>query len=168
MNKRKLLIGLLVAGMLSAGFGTAIFPASADQRTFVITLATGQTVTVTEDVPPGTPVQDVQPPNIATPVVGVQEVPTSTAPSPSVSVDTSKDSGSDSKSSSEPVGDSQTREPTTGSKHRKPQVQVEAEGLGDVTAEGGHKIVHRDRKLREPDGAPTPANPTFSFALPGP
>src|SRR4029079_18320798 len=80
MNKRKLLIGLLVAGLLSAGFGTAIFPASADQRTFVITLATGQTVTVTEDVPAGTPITDVQPPpNIATPVVGVQEVPTSTA-----------------------------------------------------------------------------------------
>src|SRR4051795_2092305 len=100
MNKRKLLIGLLVAGLLSAGFGTAIFPASADQRTFVITLATGQTVTVTEDVPPGTPVTDVQPPNIATPVVGVQEVPTTTTQSSSpVEISTSKDSGStDSKS----------------------------------------------------------------------
>src|SRR4051812_24833131 len=169
MNKRKLLIGLLVAGLFAAGFGTAIFPASADQRTFVITLATGQTVTVTEDVPAGTPVTDVQPPpNIATPVVGVQEVPTSTAPAPSVSVDTSKDSGSDSKSSDEPVGNSQTHEAVTGAKHRKPQAQVEAESLGDVTAIGHHKIHRRDRELREPDGAPTPANPTFSFALPGP
>src|SRR3954470_249013 len=131
MNKRKLLIGLLVAGLLSAGFGTAIFPASADQRTYVITLATGQTVTVTEDVPSGTPVTDVQPPpNIVTPVVGVQQVPTSTAPSsPGVSVDTSKDSGSssDSNKSDQPVGNSQTREPTTGVKHHKLQAQVEAE-----------------------------------------
>ena len=99
MNKRKLLIGLLVAGLLSAGFGTAIFPASADQRTYVITLATGQTVTVTEDVPAGTPVTDITPPpNISTPVVGVQQVPsTTTSPSPSVSVG-SKDSGSSSDS----------------------------------------------------------------------
>src|SRR4051812_36173907 len=157
MNKRKLLIGLLVAGLLSAGFGTAIFPASADQRTFVITLATGQTVTVTEDVPSGTPVTDVQPPpNISTPVVGVQEVPTSTSPSPSPSVSVgSKDSGSSSDSnSSEPVGNSQTKESTTGAKHRKPQAQVEAESLGDVTAIEHHKI-KRDRQLREPDGAPT-------------
>src|SRR4051794_19272931 len=145
MNKRKLLIGLLVAGLLSAGFGAAIFPASADQRTFVITLATGQTVTVTEDVPAGTPATDIQPPpNIATPVVGVQEVPTSTSPSPSpsVTVDTSKDSdsSSNSNSSDEPVGNSQTHETITGTKHRKPQAQVETESLGDVIAVGHHKI----------------------------
>src|SRR3954447_6995018 len=168
MNKRKLLIGLLVAGMLSAGFGAAIFPASADQRTFVITLATGQTVTVTEDVPADTPVQDIQPPNIATPVVGVQEVPTPATP-PASSDTPSRGSGSsDSGKSDQPVGNSQTREPTTGKKHRKPKVQVEAESLGDVTAAVPHKDHRRDHKLREPDGAPTPANPTFSFALPGP
>src|SRR3954454_1918920 len=171
MNKRKLLIGLLVAGLLSAGFGTAIFPASADQRTYVITLATGQTVTVTEDVPSGTPVTDVQPPpHIVTPVVGVQQVPTSTAPSsPGVSVDTSKDSGSssDNNKSDQPVGNSQTREPITGAKHHKLQAQVEAESLGDVSVLDHHKI-KRDRELRKPDGAPTAANPTFSFALPGP
>src|SRR3954463_15672829 len=99
MNKRKLLIGLLVAGLRSAGFGAAIFPASADQRTYVITLATGQTVTVTQDVPPGTPADDIKPPDIATPIVGVTETPTATTPSSSGG--SSKDSGSS--KSDEPV-----------------------------------------------------------------
>jgi hypothetical protein len=166
MNKRKLLIGLLVAGLLSAGFGAAIFPASAEERTYVITLATGQTITVTEDVPPGTPVDQITPPDVATPVVGVTEVPTSTSPSDTSS---SKDSSSSDSKSDEPVGDSQSKESTTGTKHRKSQAQVEAESLGDVVSVEGQKVqVHRDRDLRQSDGAPTPNNPTFSFALPGP
>src|SRR3954467_1751605 len=101
MNKRKLLIGLLVAGLLSAGFGTSIFPASADQRTYVITLATGQTVTVTEDVPSGTPADQVpQPPDIATPIVGVQQVPSSPQQTSSGPVQVSSGDSSSSSDSS--------------------------------------------------------------------
>jgi hypothetical protein len=162
MNKRKLLIGLLVAGLFAAGFGTAIFPASADQRTFVVTLATGQTITVTEDVPAGTPADQVQPPNVATPIVGVTEV----TPPPAPADSGSKNSSSSDNSSSEPVGGSQAKQHTTGNKHRKPQVQTEAEPLGDVQAVVDKNPVNH--KLRQPDGQPTQANPTFSFALPGP
>src|SRR4051812_6394094 len=172
MNKRKLLIGLLVAGLFAAGFGTSIFPASADQRTYVITLATGQTVTVTEDVPSGTPADQVpQPPDIATPIVGVQQVPSSPQQTSSgpvqVSSGDSSSSSDSSGSSSQPVGGSQTKQHTTGKSQRKAQAEAEGAPLGDVTTVD-HHVVHIDHQLREPDGAPTPANPTFSFALPGP
>ena len=47
----------------------------------MITLATGQTVTVTQDVPAGTPIDSIKPPDVGTPVVGVTEVPTPPAAS---------------------------------------------------------------------------------------
>ena len=49
MRRRKLLIGLMSAGAFTAGFGAAVFPASADLRTITVTLLGGQTVTVQVD-----------------------------------------------------------------------------------------------------------------------
>src|SRR3954447_24297051 len=52
MRRRKLLIGLMSAGAFTAGFGAAVFPASAQLRTITVTLLGGQTVTVQVDTPP--------------------------------------------------------------------------------------------------------------------
>ncbi|MBI5106786.1 MAG: lytic murein transglycosylase [Solirubrobacterales bacterium] len=73
MNRRKLLIGLLSAGAFSAGFGAAVFPASAQLRTITVTLATGQQVTVQVDVPPGTPLDQIPIPGVSGPIVGISE-----------------------------------------------------------------------------------------------
>jgi hypothetical protein len=74
MHKRKLLIGLATAGLLLAGFGAATMPASAEQRTLLVTLLGGAQVTVTVDVPPGTPVDQIKIPGVTAPIVGVQDI----------------------------------------------------------------------------------------------
>ena len=47
MHTRKLLIGLVVAGLFAAVFGSSILPAGAQEQTVYVTLATGETVPVT-------------------------------------------------------------------------------------------------------------------------
>src|SRR5512133_754014 len=74
MHKRKLLIGLATAGLFLAGFGAATMPASAEQRTLLVTLLGGSQITVTVDVPPGTPVDQIKTPGVTTPVVAVQDI----------------------------------------------------------------------------------------------
>src|SRR5438552_4150565 len=71
MHTRKLLIGLVVAGLLAAGFGNTILPAGADERTVYVTLVTGETVPVTVTAPPGTPADQIPVPTVSTPVVSV-------------------------------------------------------------------------------------------------
>jgi murein DD-endopeptidase MepM/ murein hydrolase activator NlpD len=210
MHKRKLLIGLATAGLFLAGFGAATMPASAEQRTLLVTLLGGQQVTVTVDVPPGTPVDQIKIPGVTTPVVAVQDItpqqpqpaqqsqppvqvqvnpnsgqkpsqPSSGAGSGSGSNSSSSDSkdsdskSSDSKSSDQKSGSSNTptQEPTAGQ-----QVQQQTTGkLGKAQApvEAAKKKVKdtadqaKDAAgLRQPDGQPTPSNPTLSEAFPGP
>jgi hypothetical protein len=74
MHKRKLLIGLATAGLFLAGFGAATMPASAEQRTLLVTLLGGAQITVTVDVPPGTPVDQIKIPGVSTPIVAVQDI----------------------------------------------------------------------------------------------
>ena len=83
MHKRKLLIGLATAGLLLAGFGAATMPASAEQRTLLVTLVGGAQVTVTVDVAPGTPTDQIQIPGVSDPILSVQDVtPVAPAPAP--------------------------------------------------------------------------------------
>jgi murein DD-endopeptidase MepM/ murein hydrolase activator NlpD len=84
MHKRKLLIGLATAGLLLAGFGAATMPASAEQRTLLVTLVGGAQVTVTVDVPPGTPTDQIPIPGVSAPILSVQDItPAQPAPAPS-------------------------------------------------------------------------------------
>src|SRR4051794_19693393 len=175
MNKRKLLIALLVAGLFSAGLGMGVFPASADQRTFVVTLVTGQQVTVTMDVPPGTPLDQIHPPGIDTPIASIVEVtPPADAPPVALGTATTPTSSTtpseappaaDQGQDATPVASGQTGEQTTGHKTHNSKAQVETDA-------GALKVVKhlaKDKsKIRNPDGTPTNDNPTFSFALPGP
>jgi hypothetical protein len=86
MHKRKLLIGLATAGLLLAGFGAATMPASAEQRTLLVTLVGGAQVTVTVDVAPGTPTDQIQIPGVSAPIASVQDItPAQPAPAPSPS-----------------------------------------------------------------------------------
>src|SRR4051794_4791363 len=83
MHKRKLLIGLATAGLFLAGFGAATMPASAEQRTLLVTLLGGSQVTVTVDVPPGTPTDQIQIPGVSAPIASVQDItPAQPAPAP--------------------------------------------------------------------------------------
>jgi hypothetical protein len=209
MHKRKLLIGLATAGLLLAGFGAATMPASAEQRTLLVTLLGGSQVTVTVDVPPGTPTDQIKIPGVTAPIVAVQDItpqqpqqqpaqqnaapvqvqvkPNLQKPSKSKS-GSGSDSGSNAKSDSgsasssdkpkdaaptagspdkptqEPTGGEQVQQVTTG-KAGKAQAPVEA--AKKKVKDPADKLTDTT-PLRQPDGAPTAANPTLSEALPGP
>ncbi len=79
MTRRKLLIALTTAAVATAAFGASVFPAAAEQRTFVVTLVGGKTITCTVDVPPGTPVSAISCPGVVGAVVSIVEV---TPPAP--------------------------------------------------------------------------------------
>src|SRR4051794_3309929 len=86
-TRGRLLTALVTAGLATAGLGAAVLPASAEMRTFVVTLATGQSVTVTVDLPPGT-VPSASALGITGPVVSISEVTPPASAQPGVGVDT--------------------------------------------------------------------------------
>src|SRR3954454_5939819 len=66
--KKRLLYILLMAGVLiAAGMAAFTLPASAEKKTVYVQLATGQVVPVTVDVPPGTPLNQIQLPGPVVP-----------------------------------------------------------------------------------------------------
>jgi hypothetical protein len=156
MNKRKLLIGLATAGIFTAGFGAAVFPASAELRTLTITLLGGAQVKVTVDVPPGTPLDKITLPGINSPVLSISDsgaaAPTSTttaAPAP--------------QPGQAPTADQQEKQSTTGKAKAKTDQQKLDEAAKKVDA-----ATPKASEGPQADAAPTAANPTFSYALPGP
>src|SRR4051794_10613285 len=90
MSKRLLfvLLATAVAAATLVGFTVPATPASAEQRTVTVRLADGTLTTVTVDVPPGTPLEDIQiptqpPPTPTVPIpVPVPSLPGSPAPAP--------------------------------------------------------------------------------------
>jgi hypothetical protein len=196
MKSRKLLIALATAGFATAGFGAAVLPADADPRTFQIKLATGQTVTVTVDVPPGTPVSSIQFPGInAAGIVSVTEVTPPPSAQPGVQVETAPQQapppqqpapskpkpGSGGGDSNQPSGGSGGGEPkaskggaqqrTTGRTRRTESGEIIPDGLADQMLDEDAKreggTSRRGTRLREPGGAPAIGNPTLSIATPG-
>jgi hypothetical protein len=130
MNKRKLLIGLLVAGLFTAGLGAGVFPASADQRTYKVTFVGGTSTVVTLDVPAGTPVDQVTIPGIALPVLSIEDItPASTTPAPSstptpAATPTTETPSEAPQADAEPVGGGQHEQKVTGHKKRQAEAEV--------------------------------------------
>ena len=176
MNKHKLLIGLLVAGLFTAGLGAGVFPASADLRTFKVTFQGGQVQVFTLEVPAGTPASQAPIPAAPGTIVSIEDITPpapAQAPAPQAPPAPSQgDAGAESadpdpaaQDEPEPVGGPQREQKTTGRKKRKAQAEVDAPTTAVIRAveEDAEKPATRDE-----DGAPTAADPTFSFALPGP
>src|SRR3954464_10954148 len=69
---RKLVIGLVAAGLFLAGFGGAVLPASADPHHFLLKLANGASVPWTGE--PGTAPSTITVAGVAVPVVSVQDL----------------------------------------------------------------------------------------------
>ena len=197
VKKRKLFGSLLVAGVLAAGLGGSVLPASAQPRTFLVTLVTGQTITVQLDVPAGTPVGQVQVPGISVGIVSIQEVgggEPAPAPAPGGSTTPAPDGGgapaAPGATAEEGAGEgdedgefedgSHNDEDGTGEDEDGEGSEDEAEGEDEGSSRGeergpdGRTPQQRrrarpsERPTRQPGGAPTPSNPGFSLALPGP
>jgi murein DD-endopeptidase MepM/ murein hydrolase activator NlpD len=70
--RRKLVIGLVTAGLFLAGFGGAVLPASADPHHFLLKLANGTSIPWTGE--PGTAPGTITVAGVAVPVVSVQDL----------------------------------------------------------------------------------------------
>src|SRR3954451_2988219 len=85
MRKRLLYIVLAATLVAAVVTGLGLSPASAELRTVNVTLPDGTTVPVQVDVPPGTPISQIQIPTVSVPVPSTPSVPTPTVPgTPSV------------------------------------------------------------------------------------
>ncbi|MEJ7893706.1 MAG: lytic murein transglycosylase [Solirubrobacteraceae bacterium] len=180
----------MVAAATVVGLSAA--PAAfAVPRTFVVTLATGSTVTVTVDVPAETPadaiafpgldaavlsVTEVTPAATATPGVDVQLSPTPTQSPAGPGASPTPAPGSLSGQPPEATGEN-TRQPTS----RPPGPAPTTDGTSVFTpgvpttggtggTGGGAGVPGLGESLvpgRNPDGSPVPQNPSFSLAVPG-
>jgi hypothetical protein len=188
--KRRLLFATLLVGVLAGVLAVFSMSASAQLRTFLVKLPTGNIIRVTVDAPaglpmdqvpglPGTPIQELTPPGGDEGSApsggdsggGDQGGDKGTKP-PSGSGGGDQNSGGDkgSKPSSN-GGSDQDRE--RGDKKKDPanadEPQSEAEEKRAKEREKKAKERKRERTpLRNRDGTPTRSNPTFFDALPNP
>jgi Transglycosylase SLT domain len=165
--KSRLLYILLTAGVLAAAMLAAFtIPASAEKRTVYVRLATGQVVAVTVDVPPGTPLNDIELPGVPVPPgTPTQPPPEEPAPKPPASTAPEREP--------EPESGGGREQERTGSRRRvrrkRKKARRDSGGVRAPASDEGSKRKRRRRTpLRNPDGSPTRQNPGFVDALPGP
>ncbi len=182
--KKRLWHTLLCAGVaLVAALTSFTVAASAESRVLTVKLLTGEIVTVTVDVPPGTPVSEIQLPAELGPVewVSAQDAPTTTPPTPTTETTppppattpapetTPAPAPAPLETDSAPtpkVG----REQKSGGDDKRTLNRPKSDNSkaqDEGKTEGGGARAERPA-LRNADGSPTVANPGFFEALPGP
>jgi hypothetical protein len=175
--KSRVITLLLAAGLLAAAALTALsIPAAAQTQTVYVELADGSVVPVQVDVPPDTSLDDIQLPGtpVPTPTVPGTTTPTTpTAPLPAPETDDpapapTGDGGGGGGTPTSTGGspqestDSGTRVLPDGTRERVGQLEGTRDPITRAKRRG------RRTPLRNPDGTPTPNNPGFIDALPGP
>jgi Transglycosylase SLT domain len=170
MKRTKLLISLIAAAGLTAGLGGSILPAAA-ARTVTVTLTTGQVLSASGDIPcdasaVGAPanlvasVQCADLPTVTTPPVTQPQQsnpPSNSTPSQTTPTQTTG-----------PQSPGTNKPPTKRTKHR-PGKPTPSTTLGAPSVENSAgPATQSPAQTRSVNGAPTPANPSFSLALPGP
>jgi len=168
-HKRKLLVALVVTGALTAGFGTTAFTASAQPRTFKVTLLGNITTTVTLDLPPGTPLSAVKIPGLGDlPILAIVEI-TAVAPGAPTTVAPTTPAGPTADAPA--AGQTDDQDPA----NKKKGSSSSSSSSRDSDTRGGliaNPKPTRDQptptRMRNSRGIPTLDNPTTSLALPGP
>src|SRR5215216_41250 len=80
--RKRLLYALLAAGLVLVALVAFTSTATAEKRSFQVRLADGSVVTVTVDVPPGTPIDEIPlPGELIAELPGPDDVPAPAAPS---------------------------------------------------------------------------------------
>ncbi|MEA2330063.1 MAG: hypothetical protein QOH58_201 [Thermoleophilaceae bacterium] len=174
--KTRLLTTLLAAGALAAASLTALtIPAAAQTQTVTVQLPSGEIVQVTVDVPPGGSLADIQlPGTLVTPTETTPVAPTTTTPEPTQTQEQTTPAPPPAPPGPPSVGGGSPQ----GQTHSGERVHQEREKARRITG-GKPKLEHegsedeaKDRdggvEFRRPDGTPTPDNPGFIDALPGP
>jgi hypothetical protein len=81
--RKRLLYALLAAGLVLIALVAFTSTATAEKRSFQVRLASGLVVTVTVDVPPGTPINEIPlPGELIAELPGPEDVPPPAAPAP--------------------------------------------------------------------------------------
>jgi Transglycosylase SLT domain len=192
MKTRPLTLLLAAGSLVAAAFTSFSIPATAQTQTVPVRLPSGEIVQVRVDIPPGGTVEDVQlpgtpvappptptvptPPPAPKPPSAPKPQPTKPAPAPAPEPDSGQPSGGG--DAPEDKTDSGGRLKRERDKIRKISGGVEAPVADEVEERARGKKQRRDRgnepdrdgreELRNSDGTPTPANPGFIDALPGP
>jgi hypothetical protein len=185
--KKRLWHTLLCAGVaLVAAFTSFTVAASAQSRVLTVKLLTGEIVTVTVDVPPGTPVSEIQLPAELGPVewVTAQDAPATTPPAPTTETTPAAPTtpapettpAPDTAPAPAPLETDTAPTPKVGHEQKsggddkrtlkRPNSDKSKSQLEGKTDGGGARAERP--ALRNPDGSPTAANPGFFEALPGP
>jgi hypothetical protein len=150
----------------------AVLPASAQKHRLLVHLQGGSTVVVVVDVPSGTPVDQIRIPGVSLPVVSVsdQSPPSSTHSGPTTPSTPATPRRVTPKSKTPAP-----KHKKSASRQRKADRQLQGASHKPVKTpksdKGAKKKKPRATKPQAPRGAggvPTPSNPTFSSALPGP
>ncbi|WP_205696476.1 lytic murein transglycosylase [Conexibacter sp. SYSU D00693] len=180
MARRKVAAGLLAAGAVTVGLGGAALPASAETKTVVITLLGGQEIRVQLDIPDGTPLDQVAIPGIKLPIISVRvEGESSTPPpvtSPQPPVSTQPAAPAAAPEGAAPAGApqavAQKDQKASGKAKRRARAEHD-HGAAGAPAASGDDASRGDRSRggadgRADGGLPTPDNPGYAEALPGP
>jgi murein DD-endopeptidase MepM/ murein hydrolase activator NlpD len=180
-SRRRLLVALLSVGVFTGGFMVAVLPASAEKRTITVTLLGGGHLTLTVDVPPGTPLDQIKLPNISLPIIGISESapppppPSTTTGTTPVPTTTGQQQTQPQTQGPKPAAGSKqgSKQQTTSSKKRHSVIQPKGQAKNQTsqqkqTTARAKLRAKKKTAVRTPQGAPTPANPTFSLATPGP
>jgi transglycosylase-like protein with SLT domain/peptidase M23-like protein len=138
--RRKLFFCLLTAALFVAGFGAASFPAIAQLRVITVKLVGGQRITTTVDVPPNTPLDQIQLPEITAPIESISEGAPAAPDVP------------------DPRHE-QLPEEKSALKH---------EAIEESQGEPKQKPQEEQTSPDSQGGAPDPHDPTLSVGLPGP
>src|SRR3954454_5067394 len=184
---KKLLYVTVVAALAIVAVVAFALPAAAEQRTFKVQLSDGSVITVTVQaacIPmdqvqglPGTPVEDLTPPGVCGDVPTPPPAPTTPAsPPPPDNHGGGNDPGP---SVDHPTGgggdDAPSTRPSSGHGHRQDHSRSPQPADPADTGDNSHpqdqtesKKHHHKKSPRRSDGVPTPANPTYFDALPGP
>ena len=185
--RQKLLYTTLVAALAAVAVVAFALPAGAAQRTFKVRLATGDLITVTVEAPcipmdevtglPGTPVEDLTPADVCAPgTTQVQPQPQPTPPptdpggngNPPPTTNGGNGGGDHSGSGHRPSSRHGHAQDHSGSRHHAHPNRGSGPGVQGEGPGANGKKHRKHRPARRSDGVPTPSNPTFFDALPGP
>jgi Transglycosylase SLT domain/Peptidase family M23 len=174
MKTRALHILLATGAVVVAIFTALTVPAAAQQQTVYVRLPTGQVVAVQVDVPPGTPLDDIQLPGTPVPAPTTPTPPTPSVPPTGGNDQPAPEPAQPKKQPPSTSGGSEQEHSNSGEKIGS-EVEKAKELTGESNTQAEHKGSrkhHHQREektpLRNPDGTPTPSNPGFIDALPGP
>jgi murein DD-endopeptidase MepM/ murein hydrolase activator NlpD len=188
MTGRKLLRIALAAAALYAA--VLVASAQAEMHKVQVTLVTGQVLTVNVDVPAGTPVQQVQIPGLPAPVQNIVDlgpistptpIATPTVPAvpdlPDVEVPNptkpGNQNGGGGDKDNDDGGSTGGGNTGGGGNTQVPTPDESAVNRADSNVRTGagrarDKAKDTVDRTTNPDGSPTPANPTYSLSTPGP